>query len=78
MSRDDILESITALIEASHFPPIMTEQQVSDMTGISVSWYRQARLRGDGPPTLHVGARIVRYDRETVMAWFRGHEVARG
>lgn len=77
MSHSDILESITALIEASQFPPILTEQQVSDMTGISVSWYRQARIRGEGPPTLHVGSRIVRYDREALVAWFRKHEVVR-
>ncbi len=72
-----ILESITALIEASQFPPILTDQQLSQMTGISVSWYRQARVRGEGPPTLHVGERIVRYDRDAVLAWFRQHEVAR-
>lgn len=77
MPTEDLIESIATLIEASQFPPILNEYQAAKMTGLSVSWYRQARIKGEGPPILAVSRRIVRYDRDTLLAWFRQHEVAR-
>lgn len=77
MPREDLLESISALIEASRFPPMLTEHQLSEMTGISVSWYRQKRAEGGGPPIVFIPPRIIRYDRDAVLAWFREHEVER-
>lgn len=78
MPDAELLKSISELIEASSFPPILNEYQVGKMVGLSPSWLRQARIKGEGPPCLFISRRVVRYDRDAVLAWFREHEVARG
>jgi predicted DNA-binding transcriptional regulator AlpA len=71
---DDVLEQLRALIDAANFPPILTTEQASQMTGMSVDWFGQGRLKGFGPPYLRLG-RAIRYDRDKVLEWFRTHEV---
>jgi len=51
----------------------LTTQQVAAMTGLTPEWYHRARKTGLGPPFQKVSARIIRYDRDEVLAWFREH-----
>ena len=43
------------------------------MTGLTNEWYCRARKSGLGPPFMQLTRRIVRYDRDTVLAWWRKH-----
>lgn len=40
--------------------------------GMSESWLRQSRLRGDGPPFFKIG-RSVRYQKPQIDAWLEDH-----
>lgn len=77
MSHSEVLSAISDLLNANRFPPILTEQQVADMTGFSLTWIRDRRALGEGPPILMIPPRSIRYDRDAVLAWFRQHEVQR-
>lgn len=77
MPDADILTAIASLLNASKFPPLLTERQLADMTGFSLTWIRDRRSLGEGPPFIQVPPRSIRYDRDAVLAWFRGHEVRR-
>lgn len=56
------------------FPPLLTTQQVSKMTSLTPEWFFRARKGGYGPPFMRVTSRIIRYDREEVMAFFARHK----
>ena len=55
------------------FPPLLSTNQVAEMTGLNPMWYFRARHNGSGPPFMQVSPRVVRYDRDTVLAWWRKH-----
>jgi predicted DNA-binding transcriptional regulator AlpA len=55
------------------FSPLLTTDQVAAMTGLTNEWYCRARKSGLGPPFMQLTRRIVRYDRDTVLAWWREH-----
>ena len=42
--------------------------ETSKYLGISYSWLRQSRVRGDGPPFIKIG-RAIRYRKEDVDNW---------
>lgn len=54
---------------------LLKEQEAAQLCCLSVSALRNWRLRGDGPPTLKIGA-AVRYDRKTLEAWLRSKQRA--
>jgi predicted DNA-binding transcriptional regulator AlpA len=47
---------------------LLTEAQVSELTGRCVPTLQKDRLRGSGPPFVKLG-RLVRYRPEDVRAW---------
>ncbi len=57
----------------NQFSPLLTTQQVSKMTSLTSEWYFRARKGGYGPPFMQITSRIIRYDRDEVLAWFRQH-----
>lgn len=46
----------------------LTSRQTAQFIGMSESWLRQTRMRGDGPPFLKLG-RSVRYFRSDLLRW---------
>ena len=59
----------------AHYPPLLSTAQAAKMTGLSEEWFFLGRKGGYGPPYLRVGSRIVRYDRDEILEWFRSHRV---
>lgn len=55
------------------WPPRMGSKQSADYIGVSDSWMRKRRMRGDGPPFLRIGGKIV-YDRETLDRWLENQQ----
>jgi excisionase family DNA binding protein len=49
----------------------MTEAQVARLLAVSVSTIKRLRATGEGPPSIRVGKRAIRYRREDVEAWLR-------
>jgi excisionase family DNA binding protein len=49
----------------------MTEAQVARLLAVSVSTVKRLRAIGEGPPSIRVGKRAIRYRREDVEAWLR-------
>jgi len=43
--------------------------EAAEYLGLSASTLAKMRLRGDGPPFLKAGRRIVLYDRSDLEAW---------
>jgi excisionase family DNA binding protein len=48
--------------------PLLTVEQVAELTGRSVSTLEKDRLHGSGPPYVKMG-RLVRYRPDDVRAW---------
>ena len=57
-------------MEAQDLPPLMTDKQVSELTGIPEGTLRFFRHRGHGgPSSFALTPRNVRYRREDVLNW---------
>lgn len=48
------------------------EKQIEQMTNgaLKVSWLQQARWKGNGPPYIKLGRRVM-YERQAVIDWLR-------
>jgi predicted DNA-binding transcriptional regulator AlpA len=55
---------------------LLSTTEAADLTGLSPEWFFCARKNGDGPPYLRVTSRIVKYDRDDLLGWFRQFRVA--
>ena len=75
MSSDDLAAFVNDLLTKAEFPPILTVEQASRMTGMSIDWFNQGRCKGFGPPYLRIARKAVRYDRDALLAWCREHKV---
>lgn len=53
----------------------LTEQEVSRLTGISVSTLQKQRFRGKGIPYSKVGAKSVRYSFQDVVAYMDSQKI---
>lgn len=53
---------------------LLNEKQASEITGLSLSWFRQSRMRGSGPPYIKVG-RAVRYRLQDLQGWLANNTV---
>jgi len=60
----------------TEFPPILSTNQVAAMCSLNPMWFFLARKNGGGPPYMQVSPRVVRYDRDVVLAWWRSHTKA--
>jgi predicted DNA-binding transcriptional regulator AlpA len=74
-SSEDIVSAVERLLREERFPPFLTIEQCSELTGLSQQWLNQARYKGYGPAFIRVGTRAIRYSRETVTRWMMDHEV---
>lgn len=54
---------------------LLSTAEAANLTGLSPEWFFLARKKGDGPPYLRVTSRIVKYDREDLLDWFRQFRV---
>lgn len=54
---------------------LLSTAEAAELTGLSSEWFFVARKRGDGPPYLRVTSRIVKYDRDDLLNWFRQFRV---
>jgi predicted DNA-binding transcriptional regulator AlpA len=54
---------------------LLSTTEAADLTGLSPEWFFLARKKGDGPPYLRVTSRIVKYDRDDLLNWFRQFRV---
>lgn len=53
----------------------LSTTEAADLTGLSPEWFFVARKKGEGPPYLRVTSRIVKYDRDDLLGWFRQFRV---
>jgi excisionase family DNA binding protein len=52
---------------------LLTTQQVSELVGLSKDTLNRLRLKGGGPPFVHMG-RAVRYKLSEVYAWMENQK----
>jgi predicted DNA-binding transcriptional regulator AlpA len=52
---------------------LLTTDRAAQMLGVSTSFLNKARLTGDGPPFVKIGARIV-YDPADLAAWIEARK----
>jgi predicted DNA-binding transcriptional regulator AlpA len=55
-------------------PDWITEASASDITSMSIHWFRKKRVEGDGIPYSKIG-RACRYRRADVIAWMESRKV---
>ena len=56
-------------------PRLLSERQLAQEYGLSVSWLRKTRREGGGPKWLKI-SRLVRYRREDIEIFLAQHAVA--
>ena len=54
-------------------PPYMSTKQVAAYTGLSISFFEASRLRGDGPPYIRMGRRVL-YKLDSLLKWIDSRE----
>jgi len=65
------------VIKANENPMLLNENEVADLTGVSVSYLRKARCEGvlkhktPPPPFIKLGDRVY-YRRDLIIAWVAG------
>jgi predicted DNA-binding transcriptional regulator AlpA len=50
---------------------LMTEEQVAKLLTVSVSTVKRLRVSGEGPRSIRISERVVRYRRQDVLDWLR-------
>jgi excisionase family DNA binding protein len=50
---------------------LLTAKQVAAMLNVSLATFKRLRARGEGPPSIRVGERAIRYRRGDVATWLR-------
>lgn len=56
---------------------MLTEQQVGQITGMSLAWFQMSRFKGTGIPYVKIG-RSVRYRTSDVQRFIEDHMVGTG
>lgn len=59
-------------LESPQLEQQLTEQEVADLTSLSIYWFRQKRYKGGGPPFRKIG-RSVRYPAASFVEWLASH-----
>ncbi|MBX9720855.1 MAG: helix-turn-helix domain-containing protein [Candidatus Obscuribacterales bacterium] len=54
--------------------PLVNEKQAAEMMGLSISWFRQIRVTGGGPPFIKVG-NAVRYKVSDLESWLDNRRI---
>lgn len=48
---------------------LYSTSELSKLTGLTVSYFEAARLRGGGPLYIKLGKRVVRYSGQAILDW---------
>lgn len=56
----------------------MTSSETADFLSVSEEHLYEMRRDRRGPPFLQISPKVVRYDREAVLAWARSHTIQTG
>jgi predicted DNA-binding transcriptional regulator AlpA len=64
-------------MQANEFNPerLLTRDEVEDLFGISRRYLEISAVRGDGPPMIRIGSRMVRYRLRDLRDWIDAHRV---
>jgi predicted DNA-binding transcriptional regulator AlpA len=60
-----------AQVMAEEGEDLMTEEQVAKLLTVSVSTVKRLRVSGEGPRSIRISKRVVRYRRQDVLDWMR-------
>ena len=66
---DKRAEAIAELLTAGDPERLMPTAETAELIGSSRSFLEIGRIRGYGPPAIHVTPKMVRYRRRDVLAW---------
>ncbi len=76
MTHYDLLAELRAAIEAQQYPQIMTPQQAAEFLGVSDYYLLELRKKKSGPRYSQPGLKVVRYQRDDLVAWLNAHSHA--
>ncbi|RUX73890.1 DNA-binding protein [Mesorhizobium sp. M7A.F.Ca.US.006.04.2.1] len=51
---------------------LLNTAQTAKLLGVSVQWIETGRSKGYGPPFIRIGARNIRYRRDSLREWLKG------
>ena len=60
-----------AQVMAEEGEDLMTEEEVAKLLTVSVSTVKRLRVSGEGPRSIRISKRVVRYRRQDVLDWMR-------
>lgn len=72
--RDEV-KALSARFEGTAVPKLMNTAQCAAFLGKSPDILYEWRRDRKGPPYLHLSARSIMYDRDSVIEWAQSHEV---
>jgi predicted DNA-binding transcriptional regulator AlpA len=53
---------------------LLTPKEAAKLLRLSVSWLAKARMRGDGPPYIKPGERVIRYTEAALIQWMKSRQ----
>lgn len=65
----ELIAELRAAIDTQRQPQIMTPMQAAEFLGVSEHYLLDHRKRGTGPAYTQPAAKIVRYQRDDIIAW---------
>ena len=70
---------ILALLQSARIADdqLITSKQLAALLGVSLQWVEITRHRGEGPPSVTISARCIRYRMIDVIGWLKERGKAR-
>ena len=53
---------------------LLTPKEAAKLLKVSLSWLAKARMRGDGPPYIKPGERVIRYTETALIQWMKSRQ----
>ena len=75
MTHSDLVAELRVEIEAQQYPQIMTPQQAAEFLSVSDYYLLELRKKKSGPAYSQPGSKIVRYQRDDLVAWLNENRV---
>lgn len=72
---ENLVAELRALIDARTTPRLMTCAQTAEFLSVSEEYLFLARKERRGPPFIAISPKMIRYDRDAVLAWARSHSI---
>ena len=74
---DELIAELRAALNAQT-KPLLTPSEAAGLLSVSEEHLYEMRRDRRGPPFLQISPKVIRYDREALLAWARSYQIQPG